>query len=152
VLFDKFIKQCLKTLRVALERLEHLGGLSADVPPRKMGLQNMRGEGNSVKRAAKVVRHKCQILLTAPLYFELLLSGECLDGQSDRLVQDAIQNMERLALQAEAMVFGEVVYAVATDVVFCYDLYDVKAVLNPLPAVDRRAAFQKRFRDRLVGY
>src|SRR5262249_49287429 len=135
-LFQNLFNQCLKTLRVALERLEHLGSLSADVPPRKLGLQNFRGEGNSIKRATKIVRHECQILFTAPFHFERLLSGKCLDGQSDRLVQEAIQNMERLARQAEAMVFGEIVYAAAKDVVFCYDLYDVKAILKPLPAVD----------------
>ena len=110
----------------------------------------MRGKGNGIKRATKIVRHECQILFTAPLHFERLLSGKFLDGQSDRLVQDAVQDMERLALQGEAMVFGEIVDAAAKDVVLCHDFDDVEAILLPLDVVDRRTVFQKRFRNRLV--
>ena len=117
-----------------------------------MRLQNLRGKGNGIKRATKIVRHECQILFTTPLHFERLLSGKCLDGQSDRLVQDAVQDMERLALQAEAMVFGEIVDAAAKDVVLCDDFDDVEAIVVPLQAVDRRTAFQKRFRNRLVRH
>src|SRR5262245_25216073 len=105
-LFQNIVNQRLKTLHVAVECFQHLASLSAGALPRKPGLENLRGKGNSIKRATKIVRHKCQIFFTAPLHFERLLSGKCLDGQPDRLVQNAIQGMERLSLQAEVMLFG----------------------------------------------
>ena len=48
------------------------------------------------------------------------------------------------------MVFGEIVDASAKDVVLCHDFDDVEAILMPVHTVGWRAAFQKRFRDRLV--
>jgi hypothetical protein len=50
------------------------------------------------------------------------------------------------------MFFGEIVDAAAKDVVLCHDFDDIEAIMMPLHAVDRRAAFQKRFRDRLVRH
>ena len=149
-LFEHLFNQRFEMLHVAVQCFQHLGSFGAVAPTLEREFQNPRGKGNGIQRRAKIVRHERQILFTAPLHFESLLGGKCLDGQSDRLVKDAVQDMERLALQAEAIVFGEIVDAAAKDVVLCDDFDDVEAVLVSLQPVDRRTAFQKRFRDRLV--
>ena len=141
--FSTFSTSASRSLHVAVQCFQHLGSFDrCRLDPYGVSSRILAAREIAFSGRAKIVRHKCQILFTAPLHFERLLSGKCLDGQSDRLVEDAVQDVESLALQAEAMTFGEIVDAAAKDVVLCDDFDDVEAVLVPLKTVDRRTAFQ----------
>jgi hypothetical protein len=86
------------------------------------------------------------------LQLEGLLRGKCLNGQSDRFVKHAVQNVKGFALEAQIMTFREIVNTSAEDVVFSHDFHDVKAVLVSLKTVNGRTAFNERFRNRFVTH
>ena len=128
---------------VAAQRFQHAGSFGPIAPIRLREFKDSRYQSDRIQRRAKIVRHKCQILITSSLQFESLLCGKCLNGQSDRLVEHSVQDMKSLALQAQVMALREIVDASAQDVVLCDDFYDVKAVLVSLKTVDGRTAFNE---------
>ena len=98
------------------------------------------------------MRHKGEILFPAPLHLQRALSGIGLQGQADRMVEDPVDNVERLPLQVQTVVVGKIVDAAAQDVVLRNDLFNIKCVLETLQTMSRRAAFAERFWDRLVRF
>jgi hypothetical protein len=77
------------------------------------------------------------------------LGGVALHRQPDGLVEHAVDDAERPALQPEAMPVGEVVDAAAQDVVLGHDLFDVKPILNPLLTVSGGRALPHGLGNRL---
>ena len=96
------------------------------------------------------MRNEGQILFTALLYFQRLLSCVSLQSQTDRLVEDPIHDVERLALQVQAVVYGKIVNAAAQDVVLGNNLLNIERFLETLQTMRWRAAFHERFRNRLA--
>ena len=85
------------------------------------------------------------------MYFQRLPSSKRLHGQTNGPIQDAVDDVKGLALQAQPTAVGEIVDAGAQDVVLRNNLCDIKPVFYTLQAMGGRAAFDERFRDRLVG-
>jgi hypothetical protein len=86
------------------------------------------------------VRDKGKILFPASLHFQRSLGGIFLHGLANRLVEDTVQNVERLALQAQTILLGQIVNATAQDVVLGDDLFEIKSLLETLQTMRRRAA------------
>ena len=67
------------------------------------------------------------------------------------MVEHPVDDVERLALQLDAVVIGKVVDAAAQYVVFRNDLLNVKTVIQALQAMHLGTVFNQRFRNGLVG-
>ena len=151
VFLDHLAHQGVEMLHVAAQGPEHLGMRDVGGALRQRELQHARRERNRVQRRAQIVRHEREILFAALAHLQRALAGEGLHGEADGAVQHAIQNVERPALQGEAVRLGEIVDAAAQDVVLGDDFLDVVAVLDALQAVRRRARLAQRLGNRLVG-
>ena len=86
------------------------------------------------------MRDKGEIFFAAPLHFQGLLGGVGLDGEADRLIEDPIHNVERVSLQTNAVLVGEIVNATPENIVLGDDFFDIESFLEPLQAVCGRAA------------
>ena len=76
--------------------------------------------------------HKGEILFPPPLHVQRMLSGIGLQGQADGMVENAVDNVERLPLQFQPVVIGKIVDAAAKDVVLRNDLFNIKGILETL--------------------
>ena len=135
------LDQPFELLHVATQRLQHLGRFGAVASRRQRQFQDPSSQRNGIQRRSQIVRHEGEILFPAPLHFQRALGGIGLHGQADRLVEDPVEDVERPALQAQAVLLGEVVDAAAQDVVLRDDLFDIECVLEALQSMRRRAAF-----------
>ena len=81
-----------------------------------------------------------EIFFPAALNFQGLLGGIGLDGEPDSLVEDPINNVERLSLEAYAVFAGKIVNAAAENVVFGGDFLEVESFLKPLQTMRGRTA------------
>ena len=113
-------------------------------------LQHPCGKRNSTEGSAQATRHEHQVLVSALLNRKCLLGRERLYGQTDRRIQDAVQDVERPPLQIQLVPVCQVVYAAAQDVVFGDDFLDVECIFDPLQAMCRRTTVEKSMRDCLV--
>ena len=95
--------------------------------------------------------HESEILFAAALHLQRALGGIGLQGQTDRVVEDPIDDVEWLALKNQTVLIGEIVNATAQNVVFRDDLVDIERVFEALQAVCRRTHLEQRFRNGLVG-
>ena len=93
------------------------------------------------------MRHKREILFASPLHFQRSLGCIGLHGQTDRLVEHSVHDVEGFSLQAQAVLLGEIVKAAAKDIVLGYDLFEIKCLLKTLQPMGRRAASFQSFRN-----
>ena len=91
-----------------------------------------------------------EIFLTPMLDLERPCGGVRLHGEADCLVQDPVEDVKRLALQAAAMAFREIVNATAQDVVLGNHFDNVETVLHPLHSVRGRTALAEGLGNRLI--
>ena len=68
------------------------------------------------------------------------MRGVRLHGETDRLIDNAVDDAQIVAVNDDAVFFGQVVNAAAEHVVFGNDFFNVKAIVKALPTVGRRAA------------
>jgi hypothetical protein len=96
------------------------------------------------------VRHKGKILGTAPLHFQGALRGIGLQGQTDRMVEYPVDNVERLSLQRQPVFVSQIVDTPAQDAVLRYDLFDIKSIFKALETMNGRAFFAECLGDGLI--
>ena len=152
VLLEHLADETLEVLHVAAQRFQHPRGLGVWSVRPTGEFQNAARQRNGVQRGSQVVRHESEILFAAALHLERPLGGIGLQGQSDRMVQYPIDDVERLALQVQTVLIGEIVNAAAQNVVLRDDLVDIERVFDALQTVRRRTHLEERFRDGLVGF
>ena len=74
--------------------------------------------------------HKGEIFGPAPLAPPARLSGIGLQRHADRMVEDQVDNGERLPLQGQTVFIGKIVNAAAKDVVLRNDFLDIECRLG----------------------
>ena len=130
ILFDHLAYGASEMLDVPPQRLDHLGGASVVVVRRELQLQDLGGQGDCVQRGSQIMRHEREIFLAALLDFDRSLGRVSLYGQANRMVENPIDDMKWLALQAQAVAVSHVVNAAAEDVVLGDDFLDIEAILQ----------------------
>src|SRR4051794_23020513 len=93
------------------------------------------------------MRYESEIFFSAPLHLEGSLRRIGLDRHSNRLVEDPVHDVERLALQADAVLLGEIVNTAAQNVVLRHDLFQIKSFLKPLQSMSCGTASFERLGD-----
>ena len=73
-----------------------------------------------------------EVLLTPPLHLQGSLRRERFYGQSDRSVQDTVQDKKGLPLETQSVRFGQVVDTAAQNVVLRHDFLEVESLLQAL--------------------
>ena len=94
--------------------------------------------------------HKRQIFLAPPLNLECLVNRVRLYRQSNRLVQNPVDNVERSPLQVEPVLIRKIVNAASQDVVFGHDFCNIESVMDTLQTMSRRTVLAVSFRNRFV--
>jgi hypothetical protein len=149
VLLEHLGDQRFELQHAATQGLQHTRCLGTAL--RQRHFQNSASHGNGIERCSKIVRNEGKVFLPAPLHLERALSRVGLQGQPDGVVQNAVDDVERLALEDQSVFVGEIVDARAEDVVLRDHLLDIEGLLETLETMSRRAALAQRLRNRLVG-
>ena len=88
-----------------------------------------------------------EILLATLQYLQGSLSGITLHGEADRTIQNAIDDVEGLALKGQSTLAREVVDAAPKNVVFRDDFFNIESVHGSLATVRGGSAFPQGVRD-----
>ena len=145
IFLDHLADQRFEVLHAATQDLEHLGCFRPAALRRQCQLQDSPGHGNGIQWRSQIVRDKGKIFLAPPLHLQRALCGIGLQCHADRMVENPVDNVERLPLQVQTVAVGEIVDTAAQDVVLRNDFFDIKRVLETLKSVSGRADFQVRF-------
>ncbi len=151
VLLEHLADETLEVLHVAAQRFQHPRRFGAGIVRTHREFQNPSRQRNRIQRRSQIVCHESEILFAASLHLQRALGGIGLQGQTDRVVQHAIDDVERPSLKNQTVLIGKIVNATAQNVVFRNDLVDIERVFEALQTVCRRTHLEQRFRNGLVG-
>ena len=99
----------------------------------------------------QIVGDERHVLVAVFFDFQRKLRGVGLHSQADGFVDDSIDDAQVVAVDHDAMLFGNVVDATSQDVVFGDDFFDVEAIVEALATVGGRAALEQRVFERIIG-